>query len=286
MAEIGETIREIRKGKGILQKVLYKGIVSPTFASQFEKGTHRMNSEAFLEILDRLSMNSDEFQKIHRGFQENKYTVLSNALIDAMNQKDILQIEELLLDFEEYQTVFQYSLVRALAKMNIARLKGETLDEESANVKVIVRFLAKIDNWTLSDIVFITNFSPFVPYELLIVQVKPIEEKLKKHNELRLLCYFYNNLLDRAFLEKDYQNAKILCTNLAEIAQAPEFLFFKMMSQVFSDLLELAQKETNATQRQAYLERIDIIVRILEQYTSFELEEEIGQHIRNLEEKN
>lgn len=278
MAEIGETIKKIRKGKGILQKDLYKDIVSNTFATQFEKGVYRINTDSFLKILDRLLMNSKEFQKIHTDFKKDEYTLLSYFISDAINNKDIKRLEGLLDELEQYKNIPQHSLLKALAKMNIERIKGKTLDEDNPNVKVIVQFLSKIDSWTLSDVAFLTNFLPFVPYNMLLFQIKTIEEKLKKQNEVRLLCYFYNNLLDRAFLEKDYQNARVLCTRLEEVAQEPEFLFFKLIAQLFSDLLEIDNGYSEFC-----MERINAIVTFLEKYASFDFDKEFSIHIHDLQ---
>lgn len=281
MTEIGETIKKIRRGKGILQKDLYKGIVSKTFATQFEKGVHRINADAFLEILDRLLMTSKEFQRIHNDFQINDYTELSYAISDAINQKDINRLEALQKKLDSYQHIVQNSLLKALTNMNIARIKGKDLAEDDPNVKVILRFLSKIDSWTMSDVAFLTNFIPFIPYEMLIFQVKIIEERLKSQNEVRLLCYFYNNLLDRIFLEEDYKNAKQISARLKEVATDPEFLFFYLIAQVYSDLIDMNDKYDEGC-----MERINAIIIFLNQHTSFDLNEDLGRAIQKLKEKN
>lgn len=281
MTELGETIKKIRKGKGILQKDLYQDIVSNTFATQFEKGVYRINADAFLEILNRLSMNSNEFQKIHANYQMDEYALLSYAISDAINQKDIPKLEQLVLKLQDHRHIAQHSLLRSLAVMNICRLKGDTLPENSEDVKVIMKFLSKIDNWTLSDVAFLTNFLPFIPYNMLLIQVKMIEEKLKNQNELRLLCYFYTNLLDRAFLEEDYQNAEIISRRLKGITQEPEFLFFKLIAQLYLDLLQLMTDFDFST-----MERVDAMITFLDQQTTFDLSGDLSEFIDHLKEKH
>ena len=52
----GEVVRKIRLSKGLTQKEVYLGIVSKSYAIEFEKGNHSISATLLLDILERLSL--------------------------------------------------------------------------------------------------------------------------------------------------------------------------------------------------------------------------------------
>src|SRR5690625_4054848 len=70
--EYGQTLRMIRKQKGITLKKLAEGICSVSFLSKFERGDSDITLGLMTRILDKLMMNFDEFLYVHHDFQTSE----------------------------------------------------------------------------------------------------------------------------------------------------------------------------------------------------------------------
>ena len=57
MEQYGTTIRQIRLRKGFSHKEIYSGILSKSFAIEFEKGRYDIKFDRMLSILDRLMIS-------------------------------------------------------------------------------------------------------------------------------------------------------------------------------------------------------------------------------------
>ena len=68
----GEVVRKIRLSKGLTQKEVYLGIVSKSYAIEFEKGNHSISATLLLDILERLSLDMDEFLYISQDYRLNE----------------------------------------------------------------------------------------------------------------------------------------------------------------------------------------------------------------------
>lgn len=278
MLMFGETIKKIRKDKGILQKDLYQDLVSNTFATQFEQGNYRINADTFLELLNRLAVNSDEFQRIHTGVVQDDYTTLKYAIVDAINQADAALLQKLLYSLEDFKQIAQAQLIAALTRLNLARIQAHEIPMESPDRQQIIHFLTKIDSWTLSDMALFTNFTPFIPYDMLKVHSISIEKKLAAQSETTMLCYFYTNLIDRSFTEGDYRLVKSFSLKLKELCQSPDLLFFKLVAEVYLDITEILFEPT-AT---AALERIETTLDFLAAHTDPRICAQLRSHLAQI----
>lgn len=71
METYGITIRKIRLSKGFSHKEIYTGILSKSFAIDFEKGIYDIKFNLMLRILDRLMISVDELLLIHISSKSN-----------------------------------------------------------------------------------------------------------------------------------------------------------------------------------------------------------------------
>lgn len=69
MQTYGATIRQIRLSKGFTHKEIYTGILSKSFAIDFEKGLYDIKFHLMLKILDRLMISVDELLLIHSQYK-------------------------------------------------------------------------------------------------------------------------------------------------------------------------------------------------------------------------
>lgn len=68
MEKYGCTVRKIRLNKGFSQKEIYTGILSKSFAIDFEKGNYDIKFCAMMRILDRLMITTEELLLIHNEY--------------------------------------------------------------------------------------------------------------------------------------------------------------------------------------------------------------------------
>lgn len=61
MISYGELIRQIRQSKKISQKEVYTGVISKSYAIEFEKGTHAISSLLLEKIVAKLMVSMEEF---------------------------------------------------------------------------------------------------------------------------------------------------------------------------------------------------------------------------------
>ncbi|MCI2170895.1 helix-turn-helix domain-containing protein [Schleiferilactobacillus perolens] len=72
MAALGETIRQIRRNKGLTLAEVADDQVTASFLSKFERGVTDMGTDRFLHILNRIHTTPEEFFYIHLGTTAEK----------------------------------------------------------------------------------------------------------------------------------------------------------------------------------------------------------------------
>lgn len=163
MIEYGKLIREIRLDKGLSQKEVYSGILSKSYVIEFEKGKHEISVSIFLQVLQRISINPDEFfflLKSRQGTAEigfwQRFAVASNE-----NRTDLLN--ELYKEECKKDTIIaKVNAAVAHSRLEIINnfTKNKTFDYNiisDKDKKVIYDYLMSIQNWTLYEIQLFTN---------------------------------------------------------------------------------------------------------------------------------
>lgn len=90
MENYGITIRQIRLSKGFSHKEIYTGILSKSFAIDFEKGLYDIKFHLMLKILNRLMISVDELLLIHSEYQNLQYyEPLLNINLDRLKNDPI-----------------------------------------------------------------------------------------------------------------------------------------------------------------------------------------------------
>ena len=76
---------QIRLSKGFSHKEIYTGILSKSFAIDFEKGLYDIKFNLMLKILERLMISVDELLLIHNQYQSLQYyEPLLNVSLDRL----------------------------------------------------------------------------------------------------------------------------------------------------------------------------------------------------------
>ncbi len=167
----GPKIREIRISKGYSQKAIYQDIISKSYAIEFEKGKHSIATTLLIEILDRLSMDIDEFLFIDKGYLLNDYSAYIYKLSKYSNTHDLKYLYELLKKYADKTRVIDQlrfaeirCRIQAIENFNrTGRFDGSATIEEDR--ETIQNYLVEIETWTLREIQFFGNTIEFLDFE-------------------------------------------------------------------------------------------------------------------------
>lgn len=158
MEKYGCTIRKIRLSKGFSQKEIYTGILSKSFAIDFEKGLYDVKFSIMLEILRCLMISVDELLLIHNDYHD---TAVNETLLYTSTEKfsrDLKYaegIENKLCDEMEKDddpaSRLKYMQILAL-KSYYTKPGYEQSDEYRRAKQYIQKYLFDVESWTLSEL--------------------------------------------------------------------------------------------------------------------------------------
>lgn len=95
MKTYGETFRRIREQKGMKMQEVVNDIVSISFLSKFERGQSDISLQSFTELLDRLSVTSDEFFYIHHNYEVAPLEKFFDEAYEAYRNRNVIRLRQL-----------------------------------------------------------------------------------------------------------------------------------------------------------------------------------------------
>ncbi|MEY8261109.1 hypothetical protein AALA80_12220 [Oscillospiraceae bacterium 50-60] len=159
------TVRQIRLSKGFSLKEIYTGILSKSFAIDFEKGLYDIKFHLMLKILDRLMISVDELLLIHNEYQRLRcYEPLLNINLERLKHDPAYSSDiecKLHHKAETEKTssaVLEYMEVVAL-KAVFSNKNYQTLPEYRQAKNYIQRYLFDVETWTLSEFRIFSDMS-------------------------------------------------------------------------------------------------------------------------------
>ncbi|MFP7308261.1 helix-turn-helix domain-containing protein [Enterococcus faecalis] len=188
----GETIKKIRKAKGLSQKNICKDIVTISYYSRIERNVSEPSIDVFLKILKVLGVSFDEFMYIHRGGEKSWWHTKWFELTEMYHSHDVdglLKEKNLLTTEKESQEV---SFFLSMINLFVSRL---TFTETSQkHLQVLVNKLLDIETWTTLELrVFITLMDQ-IPLETNYILVNRILKK-KPYGILTGYDSFFSKLM-------------------------------------------------------------------------------------------
>ncbi|WP_314065217.1 hypothetical protein [uncultured Vagococcus sp.] len=266
MTTYGATIRQIRLNKGYSQKEIYTGIVSKSYAIEFEKGKHDMSISHFTAVLDRLSLKFQEFAFIHNDYQEPVFSKTMARFADAANRgnrKDLQAIEKEL----GQSTSETDSLIAALARLTLYTLDHpadyQPADYPPEDVKLLQDYLMASNSWTFHEITFFINCSGFFDYEVRCHLMQIVTKRIKKYHGFsfydKLFSTMIVNFLGDAFILGDRQQISLYLDILDELTQDVTLAFQRDFYLFYTGLKDLLWGDSSLGE-----ERCRYIIRHLE----------------------
>ncbi|AMV63354.1 helix-turn-helix domain-containing protein [Pediococcus damnosus] len=228
MKKIGTTIKYIRKQKKLTQKETYAGIISRTFASNFENGYYNIESEKLFKILQRLGTSINEFGFLHYGENDDKFSYVLSIIDQAATTGDYSQLQKIHQKFEN-STSLHDQAISALAyvkiyvhghnplsmslmptiplKIHLEQTKEWTFFELRAFVDGIFMFRRDLDSLPLCMERAVKSFKKYrCLYELKSSSEQSIASIFLNYVQIALVSFDYNR--DHYSLVNKYPNTQ------------------------------------------------------------------------------
>lgn len=160
MKTIGETLRQIRKSKGLKLKDLAINGVSATFISKVERNESNIGLNKFEALLNGLHVSYDEFKYLQNNYSQNSQEEflekLNNFVIDE-NLYGIQRLYEgekvLTPENSPEKSSHFYNMTLALCLMR--KIQGKRLPQK--DTKFLVKYLLSIDSWGVYELRLFNN---------------------------------------------------------------------------------------------------------------------------------
>lgn len=246
--EFGPKVREIRQKKGFSQKETYNGIISKSYSIEFEKGNHKISTDLLIEILDRLSMDIDEFFYINRGYLLNPYSDYIYRLSNYSNFHDAAALKKMLTEYEVFDDIVnQVRCAEIRCRIRMIENINETGKFDPAVIlkedrQTIQEYLINIETWTLQEVQLFGNTIEFLEFSTHFELFRNLSKSLTLYMEYdkgrEIFCAMLINLITQS-LKHDYldyaevlnQQLRLLSTNYKEFFHKTiSFYFEKVIS--------------------------------------------------------
>ena len=246
--EFGPKVREIRQKKGFSQKETYNGIISKSYSIEFEKGNHKISTDLLIEILDRLSMDIDEFFYINRGYLLNPYSDYIYRLSNYSNFHDAAALKKMLTEYEAFDDIVnQVRCAEIRCRIRMIENIKETGKFDPAVIlkedrQTIQEYLINIETWTLQEVQLFGNTIEFLEFSTHFELFRNLSKSLTLYMEYdkgrEIFCAMLINLITQS-IKHDYldyaevlnQQLRLLSTNYKEFFHKTiSFYFEKVIS--------------------------------------------------------
>ncbi len=265
----GFAIRDIRQKKGFSQKEIYNGIISKSYSIEFEKGKHNISTTLLIEILDRLSMDIDEFLFIYRGYLLNSYSDYIYQLSKYSNLHDVKSLNKLLnklLEKDDLVSRVRCAEVRCRIHF-IENIKDpKKIDTNRILVedrRLIQDYLMSIETWTLQEVQLFGNTIEFLDFEMHFPLFKSLSKSLNLYTDYdkgrEIFCAMLVNLITQAIKHGYLDYAEVLNQQLKLLSTSYKEFFHRTLAVYFDKVFAFKRDNHQAS----YLAAKEILSMIL-----------------------
>ncbi|WP_314586903.1 Rgg family transcriptional regulator [Paenibacillus terrigena] len=259
----GETIRNIRIAKGLSQKKVYEDIISKSYAIAFEQGAHDISLRIFIQILDRLMIDIDEFFYIYVGYQPSQHDEFLDRYATAGNRNDLKSLQALyveLLDGTDHTSKINQaevrSRIRLLKSFECEKVLNKSVILEE-DIHTITEHLANIQTWTLREILLFANTLDYFDYEQQEVFFQTLMKSMSKYKNYdrgkNTFSVLLNNIIYELIRGHRFMAADKLLEDLEELNKDITGVFFRIMYNYYKGIIrmKLGQEDEGLKQAQS-----------------------------------
>ena len=228
----GEVVRKIRLSKGLTQKEVYLGIVSKSYAIEFEKGNHSISATLLLDILERLSLDMDEFLYISQDYRLNEQADYIFRYSNYSNNYDLPALYQLLQELQEQQG--------PIANVHVAEVRSRIR---------IIQYLTNLQTWTLQEIQLFANTLEFIEGEKQLLFFKQLSKSLELYKNYdrgrEIFCSLLVNLIRETLDENLLDYAEVLIEQLLLLSTEYKECFHRLCAKFFKGVLLTKRGDAN-----------------------------------------
>lgn len=240
MEKYGCTLRKIRLSKGFSQKEIYTGILSKSYAIDFEKGRYDIKFSLMLQILQHLMVSVDELLLVHCDFQE---AISHKALGDIDAQKfqsnpkyandKVMLLQKSWQEKRTLTSKIEYAQIMALYELYFNIDYEHSKDFQWAK-QAIQHYLFDIETWTFEEFRLFSNMSFLFENSRirtdLFLRAWTSLEKYKQHSDFFVyLAHLLANNLFHLIYTSQFACAKKALDRLSELSQEEEMLTWRVI---------------------------------------------------------
>lgn len=283
----GPKIREIRIKKGLSQKETYSGIISKSYAIEFEKGKHSMSANFLIHVLERLNMDMDEFLFIHMDYRLSPYSSYIYRLSSYSNTHNVDSLNQLYRELSEKNTeIYRVRAaetrcrIRVIEQFKMTGIWDTTciLKEDQAFIQ---EYLVRIETWTLQEIQLFGNTIEFLDFHAHFPLFKNLSKSLSLYMNYdrgrEIFCVMLINLISQAIKHQFLDYAEVLIQQLKLLSSDYKEFFHAAIARYFDSILLI--KRGDHEQGYTEAEKILLFFRELNQQS---LADELAVHIKKV----
>jgi len=198
MKNYGETVKTIRKAKGMLLKELVDEQLSISLLSQFENGRLSISCERFHLILSKLEVKFEEFIVLHSESPHSPLHVAISRYMRAANVTSLKELEKLQTNYQELLTYYHHNYSLELDHfLQLIRFNYETkksffngvsmLDASSTHSHLLdsaKQYLADTTTWGVYELKLFSRIAVSMEPELLWQYVKMANDKSERFEKV------------------------------------------------------------------------------------------------------
>lgn len=243
--EIGQTIEDIRKSKGLSVKEICGNFISRSNYHRFSNGEINTSSKSFIQLLDSLNMTSDEFFFIHNNYKKHTYQIHFEQLYHGYLSNNLEMLTLIKTDCQRlYKHLNHYKYVHLMmtASLLISRLENKPLN--SNHRQILSNYLLNSDRWTYYELILFSNTFFIFRGKTINLMIKTALKCAKKfatmnrsiNETARLLCHVVLYFLEI----NDKQSANKWLIHLRSLDLNENLFYEKILIAFTTSLVQLA----------------------------------------------
>ncbi|MBC2368549.1 helix-turn-helix domain-containing protein [Listeria booriae] len=245
MVSYGELIRQIRQSKKISQKEVYTGVISKSYAIEFEKGTHAISSILLEKIVTKLMVSMEEFFFMYHQEELPEKEDFWEAYEQAC-KTDEIAIWELLYRKISSEEGKINQVKSAALKLELDHIKGKQVTDKKV-VRILENYLIEAVFWTLEDIFLFTRMLPYLSLKSRVPFYYKLLNTLDRYRHFergrRILQTALASIIDDFIERNEIEHMELMIRSLKKISDDCEGAYFKILSMYYHGIIERGEGE-------------------------------------------
>ena len=259
---LGETIKQVRKSKGLNQFTLAGNIMSRSNLSRFEGGKYFPGYDKLILILDKLEMSLEELLFLHNHHVQPIKRTIHLTLVEAGNRYEFDKVREI---SHECYSLYEHTKTEAFLHLYllgqgvlIQHNQVDQIKELGEIAEYIKPYLLGVDKWYLYEFKLLNNFLfTLNSSDAIFFGTRAVKEFAKYHSfaeSKTIQQHLMQNISNICLEYKDYENSLFFLKEALLLADKTNLLYDKIVTYIYYEitLICLKQRE-NADELIKYL---------------------------------